>query len=285
MFSGTKADCLPETLWKDLTRGQGFWDMKGSERKGWLTEMRRKKWEIKQLGLALKWMDQVEEQERGRERKRAEKCGFGRKTLFSAPSEVFRSRVDLEEELEVTEVSRVSANANGESRSKIDCATHDSSDNSMVTAVGEEVGCMEIEGCGTATLLDSDRIQDWIEDVADVTAKPTVWIPHTPRSPPSPSVYSQNLVSDDSLEVAEVYDDGRRPHFVEKRPKVPESCTSGSSACSWNEKLPVSAHNVGDGVCDGGDHYSDSEIAMNLRMNILTPRSQVLNPSQQLSLP
>jgi hypothetical protein len=226
---------LPETLWKDLTRGQGFWDKKGFERNGWLKEMERRESEMKELEWALAWMDRVEEEEKEkeREREREENRGAGRKSWFSALGEVFRWSAHLEEELEITEVSRVAANANGESRSKLVCVTDGSSDGGMVTAVeqlerelepvGEEVGWVEVEGCGTATISERDRIQDWIEGVTDATAKPTVWIPPIPRSPPSPSVYSQNLVSDDSIEVAEVYTDGRRHHFLEKRPKVPDS--------------------------------------------------------------
>jgi hypothetical protein len=255
MFAGTKADCLPETLWKDLTNSQESWDKKGLKRLEQLREIQQRRWEIRKLELALERMDRIEKEERERERK---KCGAGGKKWFSALGEVFRwsAQLEEEEELEAAQVSRVTENANGESRSKLVCTTHDSSDDGRFVVVGqlekelelvgEEVGSVEIKNCETVTLSQDDRVQNWIESITDATVKPKVWIPPTPRSPPSPSLYSQDEVQDDSIDITEVYTEGRRPHFVDKRPNLPGSWISGSSACSGDEKLPISTGSVGE---------------------------------------
>jgi len=255
MFAGTKADCLPETVWKDLTGGQRFWDKNGLERTEQLREIQRRGCEIRKLERALAWMERVEEDERERERVResaSKKCGTVQKRWFSALGDAFRWSAQLEEEeLEATQVSRVTENANGESRSKLVSATYGSLDGSVLAVVrylerelellDEEVGSVEIEDCETTTLSEDDRIQNWIEGITNATTKPRVWIPPTPRSPPSSSVYSQDSVPDDSIDITEVYTEGKRPRFTEKRPKAP-----GASACNGDEKLPVSTRNVGD---------------------------------------
>lgn len=72
---------MPETCWKDLTRGQRYGDKKGLERVRRRKEMQQRAWEIKELERALEWMERVEEEEKERERE-SEKCDTGRKRWF-----------------------------------------------------------------------------------------------------------------------------------------------------------------------------------------------------------